>query len=77
MLDEERGLEEDRLDGLDSGAPADASQGGGLPCRAWADVALMTVEKAITDPDVCACGCVSKLSLTNPTLKALDVEVEA
>lgn len=33
MLDEERGPEEDRLDGLDSGAPADASQGGGLPCR--------------------------------------------
>lgn len=33
MLDEDRGPEEDRLDGLDSEAPTDASQGGGLPCR--------------------------------------------
>lgn len=54
-----------------------SSQGGGLTSGARADIALMTVEQTVPDPHVCSCAGVAQLTLTDPTLKALDVEVKA
>lgn len=52
------------------------SQRGGLTGGAGADVTLVTVEESVPDPDVCPCGGVPQLSLTHPTLKALDMKVQ-
>lgn len=38
---------------------------------AGADVALVAVEKAVPDPDICPSRGVAQLSLTHPTLKRL------
>lgn len=38
---------------------------------AGADVALVAVEEAVSDPDVCPSRRVTQLSLTHPTLKRL------
>lgn len=52
------------------------SQHGGLSGRARADVALVTVQQAVPDPHVRPRGGVAQLSLTHPTLKAVNMEVQ-
>lgn len=37
----------------------------------------MAVEETVPDPHICSCAGVAQLALTDPTLKALNVEVKA
>lgn len=52
-------------------------QGSGLSGRAGVDVALMAVQESISNPHICSCAGVTQLTLTDTTLKALNVEVKA
>lgn len=52
------------------------SQCSWLSSSPGSDVAIVAVQKAISDPDIRATRCISQLALANPTPEALNMEIK-